>query len=182
MKPYELADVLAALGAVAAYDWKAFFEQRVTAVTPRAPLGGIEGAGYKLVYQDKPNELLAMRERVMRFRDERSTLGVVFNDKAVVQDLSLDGPAGRAGLPLGATIVAVNGRKYTEESLERGILDAKGSTALNAPIELLVEKDGYYRTLRVNWNGGLRRPRLERDSAKPDLLAAILAPRTQAMR
>ncbi|WP_394820493.1 M61 family metallopeptidase [Pendulispora albinea] len=177
VKPYELADVLKALGDVAAHDWKGFFEQRIMAVAPHAPLGGIEGSGYKLVYQDKPNELRSSIERVAHFRNERTSLGFVLNDKGVVQDLSLEGPAARAGLLPDSTIVAVNGRKYSADVLEKSVLAAKGT---NAPIELITEKDGYYRTLRVSWNGGLRVPRLERDPAKPDVLAAILAPRTQA--
>ncbi|MCU0688071.1 MAG: M61 family peptidase, partial [Polyangiaceae bacterium] len=63
VKPYDLNDLVKALNETAAHDWKAFFEQRVTAVAPRAPLGGIEGAGYKLVYREKPNDLQTAGER-----------------------------------------------------------------------------------------------------------------------
>jgi len=175
VKPYELSDLLKALGDVAAYDWKGFFEQRITAVAPRAPLGGIEGSGYKLAYQEKPSAFQEVIERVSHSVNERYTFGMVVNDKGVVADLHLDGPAGKAGLLPGATLVAVNGRKYSAEVLRRAMADNKGS---NAPIELLAEKDGFYRTVRVVWNQGARYPHLQRDAAKPDLLTAILAPRT----
>jgi predicted metalloprotease with PDZ domain len=53
--PYTEDDVYAALGQIMPYDWKGFFAERVHAVQPRAPLGGIAGAGWKLVYTDQPN-------------------------------------------------------------------------------------------------------------------------------
>jgi predicted metalloprotease with PDZ domain len=175
VKPYDFADLVKALNAVAAYDWKAFFDRRVSAVAPRAPLGGIEGAGYALAYRDKPNELQLAGERVFSTVSERSTLGLVVGENAVVRDVHLDGPAARAGLVPGTTVVAVNGRKYAPESLRRAVADAKGPPP--RPIELIVERDGFYRTLRVDYGAGARQPHLERDPSKPDLLAAILAPR-----
>src|SRR6266487_3648761 len=50
--PYTLDDVLTALNQVAAHDWREFFQTRVYATNPRAPLGGIEGSGWRLIYQD----------------------------------------------------------------------------------------------------------------------------------
>jgi len=180
VKTYELADVLKALGDVVSNDWKGFFEQRITAIAPRAPLGGIESAGYKLSYRDKPNELQSVFERTLTHQhSEAYTLGLVLDDKGVVVDLYLDGAAARAGLPQGATLVAVNGRKYSADALVRAIADNKGSSA---PIELLAERGGFFRAYRVTWNQGLRYPYLERDTTKPDLLAAVTAPRTSAAR
>ena len=56
MKPYTFDDVVAALNAVAPYDWKTFFDQRLDSTEPRAPLGGIEGGGWKLVFTDELND------------------------------------------------------------------------------------------------------------------------------
>ncbi|WP_394849443.1 M61 family peptidase [Pendulispora brunnea] len=176
VKPYELGDLLAALNRVAEHDWKAFFEQRITEVAAHAPLGGIEGAGYRLAYRDKPSDLQGVVERVSKTLNERFTLGMVVNDKAVVTDLHFDGPAGRAGLVEGSILVAVNGRKYTAELLRRTIAENKGSAS---PIELLTERDGFYRTHRVAWNEGGRYPYLERVASKPDTLATMLAPRSR---
>ena len=177
VKTYELTDVIEALGKVVAYDWKGFFEQRVRDVAPRAPIGGIEGAGYKLSYQDKPSDLQSLHARIGHTTNERYTLGLAANDKGVVTDLYLDGAAARAGLLPGATLVAVNGRKYDGDVLHKAIADSK---AAPAPIEIIFEKDGFYRTSRVTWNQGARYPHVERDPSKPDLLAAILAPRAAA--
>lgn len=175
VKPYDLADLVKALNAVAPHDWKGFIDQRVSAVAPRAPLGGIEGAGYKLAYREKPNELQISQERAFSSVSERHTLGLVVGENGVVRDVHLEGPAARAGLIPGFTLVAVNGRRYAAEALRQAIADGKGSGA--PPIELIVERDGFYRTLRVAWGEGARQPHLERDAAKPDLIAAILAPR-----
>lgn len=37
-------------------DWRGFFQERVYLVTRRAPLGGIEAGGWKLVYDEEPTE------------------------------------------------------------------------------------------------------------------------------
>ncbi|HEU4409763.1 MAG TPA: hypothetical protein VFS43_31210 [Polyangiaceae bacterium] len=175
VKPYDLADLVKALAAVAPHDWKGFFDQRVNAVAPRAPLGGIEGAGYRLAYRDKPNELQLSQERAFSSVNERHTLGLVVGENGVVRDVHLEGPAARAGLVPGLTLIAVNGRRYAPDVLRQAVIEARG---LNAPpIELIVERDGFYRTLRVTWGEGARQPHLERDAGKPDLIAAILAPR-----
>ncbi len=175
VKPYDFNDLVKALGAVTPHDWKGFFEQRVNAVAPRAPVGGLEGAGYKLAFRDKPNELQLSQERAFSSANERQTLGLFVGDKGVVYDVHLGGPAARAGLAPGWSIVAVGGRRYAPEALRQAIADAKGPSA--QPIEFIVERDGAYRTVRVAWAEGARHPHLERDASKPDLIAAILAPR-----
>ena len=60
--PYNFDDVVAALNAVAPYDWSAFFHERLTSKAPHAPLGGIENGGYRIVYTDQPSEFIQARE------------------------------------------------------------------------------------------------------------------------
>src|SRR3954464_11014427 len=55
VKGYTEKDVFDALSEVAPYDWKGFFEARLRAKSAGLPLGGVEGAGYRLVYSDAPN-------------------------------------------------------------------------------------------------------------------------------
>ena len=50
LKPYDFADVVAALNAVQPYDWAGFLNQRLHSTDAHAPLGGIEHSGWKLVY------------------------------------------------------------------------------------------------------------------------------------
>jgi predicted metalloprotease with PDZ domain len=84
-----------------------------------------------------------------------------------------DGPAMKAGITVGTGIVAVNGNAYDADDLKDVITDAKSG----APIQLLVKDDDQYRTVTVNYRGGLRYPHLERLPNTPALLDAELAAR-----
>ncbi len=48
VKPYTFDDVVNTLNQVAAYDWRGFWTERLTNHGPGAPLGGIEGSGWKV--------------------------------------------------------------------------------------------------------------------------------------
>ncbi len=55
VKAYDSAQVFDALNEVARFDWKTFFEQRLSAKSAEVPTGGIEGGGYRLTYTEAPN-------------------------------------------------------------------------------------------------------------------------------
>ena len=55
--PYRLDDVVAGLNAVVENDWRKFFLDRVYAVAPRAPLSGIENAGWRVTYTNSVPEM-----------------------------------------------------------------------------------------------------------------------------
>ena len=48
---------------------------------------------------------------------------------------------------------------------------------LRKAVELIVKSGDRYRTVRIDWRGGLRYPHLERDGTGPASLDAILAPK-----
>ena len=85
-----------------------------------------------------------------------------------------DGPAFNAGLGSGTTIIAVNGMAYDGAVLEEAIKAAKTDTA---PIELMVKEFDRYRTVKIDYHGGLRHPHLQRIEGKPDYLTPILTAR-----
>ena len=58
VKTYTFEDVVNTLNQVAAYDWRGFWTERLTNHGPGAPLGGIEGSGWKLVYDDTRSGLV----------------------------------------------------------------------------------------------------------------------------
>ena len=89
-------------------------------------------------------------------------------------DVLWEGPAYKAGLTAGTQIIAVNGISYDAERVKRAITDAKtpGST-----IELLVKNGDRYRTVKIDYHGGLRYPHLEREGNTAARLDQILAPR-----
>jgi predicted metalloprotease with PDZ domain len=174
--PYTAEDVYAALGKVMSYDWKGFFAERVYAVQSRAPLGGIEGAGWKLVYTDQPNAYQKLRAKSSKLADESFSLGIWVKDDGTISDIVPGSPAWEAGLGPGMKIVAVAGRAWTPEILPEEVQAAKGSSA---PIEIAAQQGDALKTFRVNYHAGERYPHLERDASKPDLLGVILAPKSR---
>ena len=181
VKPYKYEDVIATLNGVAPYDWNGFFEARVRRVAPRAPLGGIENGGWKLVYTDVQPELLRATEEQTKAYDFSWSLGIVVQgeggsgnaEDGVIRDVVPGLPAAAAGVGPGMRIVAVNGRRYSEKGLREALRAAKAG---KDPIELIVENVETFKTVKVDYHGGERYPHLERDASKPDLLSAIGKP------
>jgi predicted metalloprotease with PDZ domain len=179
MKPYTFDDVVAALNQVAPYDWRGFFEKRVYAVAPGAPLAGIEQSGWRLVYNDTPNELLQAREKFAHAVDLTDSIGMVVRKQenereGEIVDVVPGMAADKAGIAPGMKLLAVNGKRWSPEVL----LSALRAKA--APLELLVENIGYYRTYRLEYGAGPRFPHLERNPSQPDMLNTIIQPRTAA--
>ena len=177
VKGYNLNEVLAALNAVAAHDWEAFFNQRVHSTTTHAPMGGIEQSGWRLVYASKQTDMLKAMETDSKTFDERWSIGLTLGEAGKIKDVIPNLPAAKAGLAPTMKLIAVNGRRFSLELLRREIGALKGE---NTSIELLAENDEFYRTFRVKYGGGGRYPALERDETKPDLLSQIIKPRTES--
>ncbi|HXO18349.1 MAG TPA: M61 family peptidase, partial [Thermoanaerobaculia bacterium] len=119
--PYTADDVYAALGRLVPHDWRGFFAQRVYAVAPRAPLGGLEAAGWKLVYTAAPNPYQQARAKSSKLVDESFTLGLWLKEDGTIEDIVVGSPAWAAGLGPGMKLAAVNGRRWTPEVLAEEI-------------------------------------------------------------
>jgi predicted metalloprotease with PDZ domain len=176
-KTYTFDDVVAALNSVAPYDWAGFLHAHVDALNP--PLdNGIAATGWKLVYTDKESDY--EKEYNDRPQSPRHlynfawSIGLTMGDKGQINDVRWDGPAFKAGVSTGATIVAVNGRDYSTDVLKNAITDAKNSST---PIRLLLKYQGDYRTVAVDYHDGLQYPHLVRVEGTPDYLSEIIAPR-----
>jgi len=174
--PYTLDDVLATLNEVAPFDWRGFFQQRVYAVNPHAPLGGIEHGGWRLAYRDTEPDMLKNYEAGRKLTDLTFSLGLVVKEEGAIADVTPGSAADRGGVGAGMKLLAVNGRRWKPELLRTAIKEAKGGAA---PIELLVENGDVFKTCRIDYHDGERYPQLERDSARPDLLAEIIKARTK---
>lgn len=172
---YRLDEVIAALGKVAPLDWAAFLDARVARPRPEAPTAGIEAAGWRLATSETPTSLQVAQERAGGTFNLEASVGLYLSEDRVV-DVVPGSPAARAGIPPGARLVAVNGRKLTRQRLE----DALRATERGGPLELLTEAGERFRTHAVAWRGGLRYPVLVREAGVPDLLAAIAAPHAVA--
>jgi len=177
---YTFEDVVTALNEAAAYDWRNFFLTRLESNGPHAPLGGIEGGGWRLVYTDVVNEHLRSAEEATNVFDVRFSLGVILrhkeNDKddGKIIDVIPGSPAAQAGIGPGMKLIAVNGRQWSPVLVREAIRSAKGGAE---PIELLVENAEYYKTCRVDYHDGERYPHLEREPGRSDLLEQILRAR-----
>jgi len=177
VKPYTFDDVVAALNQVAPHDWKTFLSARVYEPTPHAPLDGIAKGGWRVVYTDTRNEYLRGVETDARRLDAAYSIGLRLRaNDGVVSDVALDSPAGKAGIGPGMQILAVNGVRFTADVLRNAI---KASKSASGPMMVEVQNDDVVKTVPVDYHGGTREPHLERDMAKPDVLAQILAPRSK---
>jgi predicted metalloprotease with PDZ domain len=173
--PYTFDDVVAALNQILPYDWKTFWTKRLETIRPHVPLEGVLMSGWRLAYGPEPTEMERSFEESGRLVDARFSLGFTVDEEGNIPDVIPDSPAARAGVAPGVKLTAVNGRRYSRDVL-RDALRASATT----PIELLVENGEFFRTHRLDYSGGERYPRLERDESKPDLLSKITAPLVQA--
>jgi predicted metalloprotease with PDZ domain len=174
LKPYTYDELLAALNAVAPYDWRTHFNERLASLSPRAPVGGLTEHGWKVVYNDTPNDAIAASEQRRKLQDLTYSLGLTIKteaqDAGTIRDAWLGQPAGNAGIGPGMKIIAVNGRRYTREVMTRALRE-------KAPLELIVQNNEEFRTYRLDYTGGVRYPHLIRDEAHADTLAEVLKAR-----
>jgi predicted metalloprotease with PDZ domain len=169
LKSYSFRDVVAALNSVQPYAWETFWIDRVRAVTPRAPLDGITGSGWKLVFSKEPSNMQKAREQRFEEMDLMYSIGMRLKEDGNIVDVAFEGPAKKAGIPPSTQVIAVNNRQFTPMVLRE-------SVGRGEPVELLIHDGEYYRFYRIDYTGGERYPQLERNSAIPDLLSVITAP------
>lgn len=172
--PYEFADIVGNLSALVPYDWQGFLQRRLTTKSPHAPLDGIKNGGYSLEYSDKANEFARALEARDRGVNAWYSLGFVTADETI-RDVLVNSPAYQAGLGPGMKLIAINGRKATDELLHNAIRDAKTATE---PIELIVENAGYIKVVKIDYHEGEKYPHLVRQPNTPALLDEILKPMT----
>jgi predicted metalloprotease with PDZ domain len=171
---YTFDDVVATLNRIQPYDWAAYLNRRINAYTERAPLEGIEQGGYKLVYTDTPTDWFKAGEKKTKTIDLTYSGGFTVSTKdATVTGVIWDGPAFDAGLTVGSKILAVNGRSFDGDAMKRAIMAAAKS---KEPIRLLVQSGDTFRTVELDWHGGMRYPRLQPTAGGKGTLDALLQP------
>jgi predicted metalloprotease with PDZ domain len=175
LKTYNLNDVVSALNGVQPHDWGAFFDQRLHSTNARAPLGGIERSGWKLVYDNVRSGFWKSLESVTKLEDLGYSLGLKVKEDGTITDVIVGGPAQRAGVVPSVKLIAVNNRQFMPTVLREAVANASSDAK---PLELLIKTGEYYEVHRVDYHGGERYPHLVRDAAVPDLLSQIIAPHT----
>jgi len=169
---YTFDDLVKALDAVQPYDWAGFFRTRVFDVEPQVPENGFTQGGYKLVYNDTEPDWLkhADPQRPHGFGD---SLGFSVSAEGNIQNVDWDGLAFKAGITPDMHLEAVDDQKYTPALLKETILAAEKN---QQPIKLLLKRGDEYRTVSLDYHGGMRYPHLERVAGTPDRLDDVLAP------
>ncbi len=158
--PYSFHDIVACLNQVVPNDWEGFLNERLHALS-KAPLQGIAGAGYKLVYKEGADD------------DFRYSLAMSIGADGVISDVLMGELAYQAGFGPGMKILAVNGQPFSRATLQQAIDAAKTTTT---PIDFKVDNTGVISDLRLDYHGGQRHPVLERVPNTPDRIAEILRP------
>lgn len=158
--PYSFNDIVACLNQIVPNDWEGFLNERLHTLS-KAPLQGITGAGYKLVYKEGAD------------KDFQYSLAMSIRSDGVISDVLMDGIAYQAGFGPGMKILAVNGQPFSKATLQQALDFAKTTTT---PIDFKVDNTGVDSDLRLDYHGGQRHPVLERVPNTPDRVAEILQP------
>ncbi len=174
VRTYDFDEVARTLNAVQPYDWAGFLKEKLEGHASGAPLDGLARGGYRLVYTDKPTDYGKSVEAVRKNVNLTFSLGLGLDKEGALTEVIWDSPGFKAGLTVGTKIVAVAGRAYDADGLRRAVADASDGP----PVELLVRNGDRFRTVRIDYKGGLRYPRLERIAGTPARLDMILAPRS----
>ncbi|MDP3492155.1 MAG: hypothetical protein Q8R82_03510 [Hyphomonadaceae bacterium] len=170
---YTRKDVVATLNKIEPYDWEMFFKARVDDVAKKAPLDGLERGGYRLVYGDTPNAVWRDGEVRSRGANLLYSIGLSVDQNGKILLIQWDGPAWKAGLNTSLTVTGINGQAFSTDRLRAAV----AATKAGAPVDLLIRMGETFKTVRIDYRGGHRYPRLERITGKPAYIDDILTAR-----
>jgi predicted metalloprotease with PDZ domain len=173
---YTFDELVKTLNGVQPYDWSAFLHARLNGVGQPPFEDGLKRGGYKVVFVDTPSDYQKSVDESRKRVSLTFSIGADLDAKeSTISSVVWDSPAFKAKLIEGTQLLAVNGAAYSAEILKDAIRSAKDNSAA---IELIVKNGDRYRIVSLDYHGGLRYPRLERDAATPARLDDIIAPRT----
>jgi predicted metalloprotease with PDZ domain len=168
---YKFEDVVNALNQVQSNDWAAFFHETLDQVSEHAPLDGLTRGGYRLVYTNTPTEWFKANEKMRKVTDLWFCGGFVLGKEGEITEVAWDSPAFNAGLTVGSKLIAVNDRALDTDELKAAIRDRR------SPLRLLLRTGDLFHTTQLEYDGGLRYPKLEKSGREAGALDAVLAPR-----
>ena len=172
--PYTFTDLVQAMNAIAPYDWKGFWENRLNALDFKSLTGGLEAAGYSYVYQDTMIPAEADFIKASHMAELYHSLGLQALPDGTLLDVWIGSPAYTAGLGPGDKLTEVNGKPYSAEILTTAVHDSPTNTA---PIHLKALRDDETNVYEIPYHGGEKYAALVRNQ-NPDILTTnILQPR-----
>ncbi len=177
---YHFEDVVKALNTVAPYDWTGFLRTHVYDLHPAVPEDGFTLGGYKLVYTDTAIPWLQKEEAKYGYADFSTSLGFTVGSRrggggasGTIGNVDWNSPAFKAGITPDMEIVSVDGETYSADVLKKAILTAEKT---KTPIQLQFLRGKEYKTIALDYHGGMRYPSLQRVEGTPDRFDDILAP------
>ena len=174
VKPYDFAEIVQTLTAIAPYDWDTLLRTRLTEKAKRAPLTGFTASGYTLVYTDTPTPAFADTMRTGKNTNLSYSGGLVLGAAGAIEQVVWDSAAFDAGLTVGDTLIAVNDQPFSDDVLKAEIVAARGG---KAPVRLLVKTADRLRNVELKWFEGLRYPRFAKTGGTDTALDKLLTPR-----
>lgn len=174
---YRFDDIVSALNGVLAHDWATFLRTRLDTHQPGAPLDGLARSGWQLQWTETPSRFVLDQEDdpTRRADNFAFSLGINVRKDGSIQEVLWESPAFRAGISRALQVIAVNGQAYKPERLSSAITANKTGTQ---PIALLVKEGEFYRTVAIDYRGGLRYPSLARIPGTDERLdSGVLAAR-----
>ena len=181
---YTFNDIVDALNRVQPYDWANFLHNWLEGVGQQVPLlSGIDASGWRLVYSDQPSRYQNALENVgpgelsSNGVNAMFSVGLFLNGEGRVEDVLWNGPAFRAGLAPGMTLVAIDGHPYSTTVLQSEIARVQKN---KKPLQITAKGDGVTALYTVTYEEGLRYPHLVRIPGTTDYLQQILAPKPSA--
>ncbi len=172
---YNRQDVVDALNGVAPYDWAGFLRERVDLTNEEVTKAGFTLGGYRLVYGETPGSTDRSRETSGKYVDQSFGVGLIVGNGGDVLQSIWKSPAFDAGITVGSRIIAVNGEEYSARAFRQGLADA---TDRRSPLSLIVKQGSRYRTITLDYSGGIRYPRLEKTGEGETSLDRLLKGRT----
>ncbi len=169
--PYTREDVEAALAAVCPYDWHAFIESHVYQINNKPPTDGLEAAGWRIVYNDTPNNESFDSDILPIDYHGGYSIGIYTKKDGTIVDIMPGSPAYEAGLGPHMTLVAVDGHAYSADALNESIAHPQ-----NGKISVVVRNFDSVETHEIKYAGGVRYPHLEQIPGSHDYLSEILQP------
>jgi predicted metalloprotease with PDZ domain len=174
-RTYRLDDVVRTLNAVQPHHWATFLRERLE-LRPAADLLAAfeQRSGWRLAWSETPGDNWKATEAARRWADHLHSIGLRIAADGKILTVAWESPAFQAGAAPGATLLAVNGLAYSAERLQRAMSANKDGSA---PIELLMREGERFRTLRVDYRGGVRYPRLEKVEGTTERVMEVLRAR-----
>ena len=170
---YTFEDVVKTLNDIQPFDWAPYLRERLDGHGPIT--NGIAAHGWKLIYNDKPSDMVKGVEMRRGSTDLTYSLGVSIGKGGDINDVLWDGPAFKAGLSPGMKLIGVNGKEFSGDALKDAV--TASAKDKSKPVELLVKNFDEFQTLRIDYHDGLKYPHLERDTGTKDTLSDLLKTR-----